>query len=287
MNTVLDDNMTLCLANGERIKLKPEMRMLFEVNDLAVASPATVSRCGMVYVTATDLSWNALTKSWIAKLPSQPFTDEIKGKVSDMFGKFVDAGLQWVRKNGKEPVPTVDNQLVTALERTFEAVLNWDAATASSVADKNADPEALPMFDVRTMDTKDFEKLLLSVFCWAYVWSVGAALDTKSREKFAVWAEQTFDSANCFPRNGSVFDGYIDFKQGAKWRSWDEIVPPFTYMAEASYFDLLVPNQDTVRFSYLQDRLLSKQYSVFLTGSSGVGKSVILSNLLGQMKELF
>ena len=31
MNTVLDDNMTLCLSNGQRIKLRPEMRMLFEV----------------------------------------------------------------------------------------------------------------------------------------------------------------------------------------------------------------------------------------------------------------
>lgn len=31
MNTVLDDNMTLCLANGERIKLKWSIRMLFEV----------------------------------------------------------------------------------------------------------------------------------------------------------------------------------------------------------------------------------------------------------------
>ncbi len=34
MNTVLDDNMMLCLSNGERIKLKIEMRMLFEVQDL-------------------------------------------------------------------------------------------------------------------------------------------------------------------------------------------------------------------------------------------------------------
>ena len=31
MNTVLDDNLTLCLANGERIKLNWNMRMLFEV----------------------------------------------------------------------------------------------------------------------------------------------------------------------------------------------------------------------------------------------------------------
>lgn len=35
MNTVLDDNMTLCLSCGERIKLRPEMRMIFEVDDLS------------------------------------------------------------------------------------------------------------------------------------------------------------------------------------------------------------------------------------------------------------
>lgn len=97
MNTVLDDNKMLCLANSERIKFTPFMHMVFEVQDLAVASPATVSRCGMVYIDSDELGWMPYVKTWIAGF-KEKYGDLYTQYLLNLFEKYVQDGLNFANK---------------------------------------------------------------------------------------------------------------------------------------------------------------------------------------------
>ncbi len=55
LNSVLDDNKLLTLPNGERIAIPSNVKIMFEVESLKFATPATVSRCGMIWFSEDTL----------------------------------------------------------------------------------------------------------------------------------------------------------------------------------------------------------------------------------------
>ena len=83
MNSVMDDNKILTLASNERIPLKPHMRMIFEIRDLRFASPATVSRAGILYISDfAGYQWESYVKAWISR---QSYDEERKKELQGYF----------------------------------------------------------------------------------------------------------------------------------------------------------------------------------------------------------
>lgn len=99
------------------------MNLVFEVQDLAVASPATVSRCGMVYVQPDLLGWRPVLLSWLAALPSS-ISDAHKSQLLALFDWLVPPCLRIATKLIKAVLPMVDINLVCSCMRLLDSHLD-------------------------------------------------------------------------------------------------------------------------------------------------------------------
>ena len=269
MNTVLDDNMTLCLANGERIKLKPQMRMLFEVQDLSVASPATVSRCGMVYMTSSELSWRPYLQTWMQKTVSKLGMTEAQETflVDQLFEAYFDMALEKMETVRQfEPITTYPIQTITCLCNFLEYYL------------VHVKVQATDKLEV-------WKRKLNFAFGFSFIWAIGGS--------FSLDAYKVLDNLfrDCFarlqiPMAGYATDYLVDLTQTPlKFSPWSKYVPEFEYDPTAAYFSLMVPTLDIVRYSYLLDILVQIKAPVFFTGETGVGKSVVIQKYISNSKE--
>ncbi|XP_061882783.1 dynein axonemal heavy chain 6 [Entelurus aequoreus] len=267
MNTVLDDNKMLCLANSERIKLTNSIHMVFEVQDLAVASPATVSRCGMVFIDPDELKWMPYVQTWISGLESN-LPEAVKTYLLELFVLYVDDGLQYVWKYCIQAIRQVDISKVTTICCLLESLLLGKAG---------------PHFN---MDAKRMNDIVCQTFIFCYVWAIGGNLPSTHWDDFDNFVREQFkDNNNAkLPTNGAVWDVYINFAKGSLMQ-WEKIIPSFVYDSEQPFFEMLVPTTDTVRYGYLMEKLLSVRHSVLFTGSTGVGKAMIARGLLNTIQE--
>ncbi|OCT58631.1 dynein heavy chain 12, axonemal [Xenopus laevis] len=275
MNTVLDDNKKLCLMSGEIIQMSPQMSLIFETMDLSQASPATVSRCGMIYLEPLQLGWDPLVKSWLNTLPEALQTKEHLGLLEQLFNWLIQPALRFLRKQCKELVSTSNSNAVVSLTRLFEMLL----------------------FDcVREEPTnKNIRIWIMACFAFSMVWSIGGCCDTDSRLKFDSFLKEILLGKSTehpiptavgkwecpFDDKGLVYDYVYELKGRGRWVHWNEFIKSTNVGDKQTKIqDIIVPTMDTVRYTFLMDMCIRYEKPLLFVGPTGTGKSVYVKDKL-------
>ena len=105
LNTVMDDNKVLTLASNERIPLNETMRLLFEISHLKTATPATVSRAGVLYVSTHDIGYSPVYVSWVERRESNTEHNQLLL----LFDKYIPRCLELLKSGRVRTItPLVD-----------------------------------------------------------------------------------------------------------------------------------------------------------------------------------
>eukprot|EP00775_Hariotina_reticulata_P006671 gene6671-6895_t len=281
MNTVLDDNKKLCLNSGEIIAMQGLMNLIFEVEDLAVASPATVSRCGMVYVQPDLLGWRPVVQSWLAELPAS-ITEAHKAQLLALFDWLIPPCLRVAMKQTKAVLPMVDINLVCSCMRLLDCHLDEFKTQSAALVE-------LPEQQQST--------LLQAQFLFSLVWSLGANTDEDGRHRFDTALRQLLKGeaaaaeltsyitapevaiAIPFPEGKLVYDYVLDCSK-MKWVPWLDRLEAKALDTEAEYSSIIVPTMDTLRYTYLLDVLVKHHHHCLFVGPTGTGKTVYVKRHL-------
>lgn len=276
MNTVLDDNKKLCLMSGEIIQMSNCQNLIFEPADLLVASPATVSRCGMIYLEPSRLGWRPFLDSWLNKLPEPLMKPDITGQLRDMFEWVVDPALFFIKRKCKEFVGTQDIHLLNSMLTLYDSLLDpW-----------RKDP---PPTSAQTSGW------LESMFLFAAVWGLAANLEGKSRIKYDDFlrvlvagtnpdapkpASLKFGKQVVMPEKLTVYDFLFKTEGGVgQWVSWEDQIGRQEIKPDMQASSIIVPTVETVRQTYFLHLFVNHGVPVLFVGPTGTGKSAIVSPL--------
>ena len=283
LNSVLDDNKILTLANGDRLQMLPNMKLIIECENVDVASPATVSRCGMVYMSSSGLDWKPMLASWLKqrKMSSrreQLFTQLFEDSFDDV-RKFSVVNLKYVMKVLQVHVlHTVFALMESLLPRDPENFeLEAQARPGQDVPCKKTMNKKEEETEISPEESLQFEQ----IYIFSLLWSIGGYLENADRLLLQNFMRTSTKLSMPSLGEQDMFDYYFDC-QDSQWRHWSSLMQDYTPpdISPQAYGNLLVPNVSSLRINFLIDLVSTLGDNVLLVGVQGSAKTTLINNYL-------
>ena len=261
LNTVLDDNKILTLANGDRMPMTDNVKIMFEVETLVNASPATVSRAGIIYVSDTDLDWAPIIEAWVRKRPDADRQDILRSLITKWLGNCspVDPGhcFDFLSRNTSEVMKDGRAGRIISFTQLFQGLT--EGPNCAEIGKTN---------DLAL----DLERLFLYCICW----SIASLLESEDRLKFDQWLRGK-DTNKVMPKvdEGETIFEYFVKAETCAWEKWAPPKWEYPVGAKLDFSNLLVPTMDSTRALYVVNHIHKQKTPVLIIGAEGTAKTSV------------
>lgn len=256
--------------------MSQKMNLIFEPEDLEVASPATVSRCGMIFLEPLRLGWRPLVESYlnhdtILWLDVENGDDQYKKLIKDLFEWLTDPCHHFISHRCKQFVSSSILHLVNSLIHLFHCLLEtWKNAEERTPRDLSA-------------------VLIQNIFLFSLVWSLAGTLNGDSQRKFDPFfrtlvsgTNQEFPrpkrikitKSNMFPERGLIFDFFYDLKatSSGQWAAWEDLIDrnASVFPPQMKPNEIIVDTVQTAMQKFFLNTFISHKVPLLFVGPTGL-----------------
>ena len=276
--SLIDDNKLLTLPTGDRLSLPPNVRILFEVENLKYATPASVSRCGTVWFSKETVSICNMLTHCLMKLRSIPIVQDIdsnrvltiQNSIADIIAPYYDSHclieqcITWSLQH-THIMECTTAQLIGSFDCLMQQVV-------MDIIEYNMEHYEYPMMNDHLLS------FVINRMIEAIIWGIGGSLVGADRLEFC---EKIVEIASMnLPKKESLIDYSISINDGS-WQLWKDQVPHIE-IEPKNIIDtsIVIPTVDTLRNQHIMKSFLTTRKPVILCGPPGSGKTMTLSDTL-------
>ena len=279
LNSVLDDNKLLTLPSGERLSIPDNLRILLEVDSLAQATPASVSRCGMVWFSEDTVTTQMSAKHLFLSLQKQDISG-ISADIPHVQISFLESVKSFLVPGDEESSSLLTESVDFALHQnhimkpTRERLLtSLKALLAKGIAQAIDYDENHPDFPMTGDHLDNFAKRWLM---HSMLWSFSGSTPWSDRQEFSNMLMRS--SGLSLPAVGTSISDYRVRVDDGEYELWSESVPRMEIEShKVVSSDVVITTTDTVRHSDVLEAWLSSRMPLILCGPPGMYR---LSSLL-------